>query len=104
MIKCIAGVEMWRSGSVPAVLIFSMVHLCHAHMNQAHQAYGPQGGQMVQQGVHPASGYGAGQPQMGHQMQPQVGQHPPNGGNMLRDKAQIQDRAHIQEHLQEILG
>lgn len=93
---------MKPSQCITAVFI-SLGTLCQAHMNQPQQAFGvQQPGQMA----HPAGAYGAA-PQMGHpppQMgQPQLG-HVPQAGNMLRDKAQIQDREHIQEHLQEILG
>ncbi|OQR67204.1 multiple coagulation factor deficiency protein 2-like [Tropilaelaps mercedesae] len=95
---------------ITAVFI-SVGILCQAHLNQPQQAYGVQPGQMNQQINHPAGAYGAAPTQMGYQGQqqsrqhsPQIGGHPPQAGNMLRDKAQIQDRGHIQEHLQEILG
>lgn len=103
---------MWHlKWSLVAVFIF-VGSLCEAHLNQPQQAFvGAQGGgqmmmqQQQQQVAHPAAGYGAAAQVGHHQVQPQMQQHPPpNGGNMLRDKSQIQDRAHIQEHLQEILG
>lgn len=72
----------------------------HGHMNQPQQAYGvPQ----QQYGV-PVHQMPPQQYQQQHPSQPQIGQQAPQAGNMLRDKAQVQDRAHIQEHLQEILG
>ncbi|XP_018495623.1 multiple coagulation factor deficiency protein 2 homolog isoform X2 [Galendromus occidentalis] len=76
----------------------------HGHMNQPQQAFGvPQ--QQYGAPVHQVPPQHLQQQQQYPPQQPmQLGHQAPQAGNLLRDKAQVQDRAHIQEHLQEILG
>lgn len=72
---------------------------------QAPAGYAPQQAGMVPQqpGMVPQQAGMMHQQQVQHQ-QPGMAPQVPPGGSFIREKAHVQDRAHIQEHLSEVLG
>lgn len=78
----------------------------YAVPQQPQAGYAPQQPGMVPQqpGMVPQQQPGmVPQQQIPHQQQGMAPQVPP-GGSFIREKAHVQDRAHIQEHLSEVLG
>ncbi|XP_064485034.1 multiple coagulation factor deficiency protein 2 homolog [Ornithodoros turicata] len=67
------------------------------------QVGGPQMGAPQQQ-QYMQQQYGTPQHQQGYMQQPQQGLAAQQGGSFIHNKAHVQDRAHIQEHLSEVVG